>query len=197
MKNAYILFKDYKPNFENRLQSRLINPSKTELGIILRRYYPKYCSWHTKTIHYNLWKNSTDTVELFRNSKNKSKATFIQFDGIGFYPYISKEVLIDSFNYAKNYVEITDKQYRIILAWRKTVLKDNDSTWIKTGLDNFDVPIGDYGSAQIADLVDLYILNTLSRIVDPIQIELYHNDDTSTLAMVLSFHVRKKSYQSF
>ena len=31
MKDAYILFKDHKPNFENRLQSRLINPSKTEL----------------------------------------------------------------------------------------------------------------------------------------------------------------------
>ena len=30
-KDAYILFKDNKPNFENKLQSRLINPSKTEL----------------------------------------------------------------------------------------------------------------------------------------------------------------------
>ena len=34
MKDACILFKDHKPNFENELQSRLINPSKTELGII-------------------------------------------------------------------------------------------------------------------------------------------------------------------
>ena len=34
MKDAYILFKDHKPNFENKLQSRLINPSKTELGMI-------------------------------------------------------------------------------------------------------------------------------------------------------------------
>ena len=31
-KDAYILVKDHKPNFENKLQSRLINPSKTELG---------------------------------------------------------------------------------------------------------------------------------------------------------------------
>ena len=38
MKDAYILFKKtnkHKPNFENKLQSRLINSSKTELGIIL------------------------------------------------------------------------------------------------------------------------------------------------------------------
>ena len=32
MKCAYILFKDHKPHFENKLQSRL--NSKTELGII-------------------------------------------------------------------------------------------------------------------------------------------------------------------
>ena len=63
-----------------------------------------------------------------------------------------------------------------MLACRKTVLKNNDSTWIKAGLDNFDVPLGAYDSAQIADLVDLYILNTLSRLVDPIQIELYRFD---------------------
>ena len=36
--------------------------------------------------------------------------------------------------------------------------------------------MGGYNSAQIADLVSLYILNTLSRIVDPIQIGLYHDD---------------------
>ena len=34
MKDAHTLFKDHKPNFENKLQSRFNNPSKTELGII-------------------------------------------------------------------------------------------------------------------------------------------------------------------
>ena len=34
MKDPYILFKDHKPDFENELQSRLINLSKTDLGII-------------------------------------------------------------------------------------------------------------------------------------------------------------------
>ena len=46
---------------------------------------------------------------------------------------------------------------------------------MKTSLDNFDVPMGGYNSAQIADLVGLYISNTL-RITDPIQIVLYHDD---------------------
>ena len=167
MKVAYILFKS---NFENKLQSRLTNPSKTELGIISKNIIQNIVLNMQKTTNNNLWKNSTDTIVWLKNIKNKSKATFIQFDMIDFYPSISKEVLIDSIYYVKNYVEITDEQYQIILAWRKTVLANNDSTKIKTGLDNFDIPMGGYDSAQIADPVGLYILNTLSRTIDLIQI---------------------------
>ena len=34
MTDACILFKDHKPNFKNKLQFSLINPSKPDLGII-------------------------------------------------------------------------------------------------------------------------------------------------------------------
>ena len=37
--------------------------------------------------------------------------------------------------------------------------------------------MGGYDSAQVADLVGLYISNTLSRIEDPIQIGIYQDDD--------------------
>ena len=105
----------------------------------------------------NLWRNSYDTIEWFRKIKNKSKATFMQFDIIDFYPSITKNTLIDSINNARKYVDITKEQYEIILACRKTVLKNNGSTWVKSGSDNFDVPMGGYDSSQIADLVSLYI----------------------------------------
>ena len=36
--------------------------------------------------------------------------------------------------------------------------------------------MGGYDSAQIADLVGLYILDTLIRIISPVQIGLYHDD---------------------
>ena len=48
MKVAYILFKDHKPNFENKLQSRLINPSKTELGIISKILFEMLYLIHKK-----------------------------------------------------------------------------------------------------------------------------------------------------
>ena len=43
-------------------------------------------------------------------------------------------------------------------------------------MDNFDVPMGEYNSTQIADLVGLYILNSHYRIVGLIQIGLYSDD---------------------
>ena len=95
-----------------------------------------------KANYSNLWKNSYDTMEWSRKIKNKSKATFMQFDIIDFYLSITKNTLIDSINYARKYEEITEEQYDIILACRKTVLKNNRSTWVKSGSDNFDVPMG-------------------------------------------------------
>ena len=52
----------------------------------------------------------------------------MQFDIIDFYPSIIKNTLIDSFNSARKYVEIINEQYEIILACRKSVLKNNRST---------------------------------------------------------------------
>ena len=73
------------------------------------------------------------------------------------YISITEKVLIESINYARKYVEITEEQYEIMLSCRKTVLKNNGSMWVKRGSNNFDVPMGGYDSAQIADFVGLYI----------------------------------------
>ena len=117
--------------------------------------------------------NSFDTIDWFRKIKNKSKASFIQFDIIDFYPSISKKILIDSINYTREYIDITKEQYDIILACRKTVLENNGTTWIKSGPVNFDVPMGGYNSSQIADLMGLYILHVLNRIISSKQLGLY------------------------
>ena len=62
-KDAYILFKDHKPNFENKLQSRLINPSKTELGKVSKNIIQSIVSNVRKASYSNLWNNSNDTIE--------------------------------------------------------------------------------------------------------------------------------------
>ena len=148
------------------MQTRLINPSKTELGKISKNIIQNIVTNVREASHSNLWRNSFDTIEWFRGIKNKSKASFIQFDINDFYPSISKKILIDSINYAREYIDITKEQYDIILACRKTVLENNGTTWIKSGPLNFDVPMGGYDSSKISDLVGLYIFHVLNRIIN-------------------------------
>ena len=70
-KDAYILFKDHKPNFINKLQTRLINPSKTELGKISKNIIQNIVTNVREASHSNLWRNSFDTIEWFRKIKKQ------------------------------------------------------------------------------------------------------------------------------
>ena len=54
----------------------------------------------------------------------------------------------------------------ILLACKKSELIYNNTTWGKTTIGNFDVTIGSFDSAQIADLVGIYILDTLGRFLN-------------------------------
>ena len=54
----------------------------------------------------------------------------------------SSEIVTTSVNYVRKYVEITDEQYEIVPACRKTIRKNYRSTWVKTGSENVDVPMG-------------------------------------------------------
>ena len=129
-KDAYILFKDHKPNFINKLQTRLINPSKTELGKISKNIIQNIVTNVREANHSNLWRNSLDTIEWFRGIKKKTKVKLALYNltSLTFIRPYQKKILIDSINYAKEYIDITKEQYDIILACRKTVLENNGTT---------------------------------------------------------------------
>ena len=110
-----------------------------------------------KNSKYNLWKNSLDTINCFKNIKNKNRTMFIRFDIINFYPSLLKELLIDIINFAKKYTNITEDEVDIILACRRSVLINNNNMWVKNHMDNFDVTMGSFDSVQSADLVTVYI----------------------------------------
>ena len=59
---------------------------------------------------YILWQNSLDTIEWFKNIKHKNKTTLVQFDFMDFYPSVTKELLLQSFNLARNYKDITQEE---------------------------------------------------------------------------------------
>ena len=75
------------------------------------------------------------------------------------------KTLLKSINHAKNFLDITEEQIKIILTCRKSTLSDNKSTWIKNYTDNFDVLMDADDSAQIADLIGIYVFDTQDGVI--------------------------------
>ena len=94
---------------------------------------------------------------------NKNNCKFIKFDIIKFYPYITKNLFIESFNFAKEYVNIDDDTTNIIKHCKKSVLFGNDIMWTKKNGNLFGVTMGSYGGAKISKLVRLYLLHKLNK----------------------------------
>ena len=90
------------------------------------------------------------------------------------YPSITKELLLNSINNSRNFIAITDEQLEIIFNCIKPTFQYKNSTWIKSTTGNFDVPRGAYDCVWPGG--DIYILDNLSRIIDPKQIGLYRCD---------------------
>ena len=109
------------------------------------------------TSRYILWKKSIDSRNWFKNIKYKKTTTFIHFSIIDFHPSTTKKLSMNSINFTSNYTDITKRKLDNILASRKSVPINNDTTSVKTFTDNFDVTMGSFDSAQIADLVGIYI----------------------------------------
>lgn len=148
MKNAYLQFKYHKPNFDNNLQSGFFNNSKTETKF---NFFLKYIIKRIRNI--------------IQEISYKNKDIFIQFYLIEIYPSISKNLFLKRLNFAKQYVDVTDDEFGVILASRKRLLIKNTYTCYKSY--NVEVTMGAYDSAQISDLEGIYLLNIRSRIIDP------------------------------
>ena len=112
----------------------------------------------------NQWHNTSDVINCFKNIQNKNECTFVQFDIEEFYPSISKELLLKSLTYAEQYATIPERNKKLIINSRKSLLFANNEHWVKkTGDQNFDVTMGSFDGAELCELVGLYILHRLSE----------------------------------
>ena len=98
---AFITLKDHKINFRTSTPCRLLNPCKSELGKI------------SKLILANLF---------FSSITNKLHCAFIQLDIMEFYPSITETILDNPLSFAKQHVEISDKDLKIIKHYGKLLL---------------------------------------------------------------------------
>ena len=61
-RDAFITLKDHKPDFTSNPSCRLINPSKSEIGIISNRILDNINNEVIKATKLNLWKNTSNVI---------------------------------------------------------------------------------------------------------------------------------------
>ena len=83
---AFITLKDHKENFKNNQKCRLINTSKSEMGVVSKKYLKNIMSKLNCKLQYNQWRSTSIIIEWFKAIKNKAKCRFIKFNIAEFYP---------------------------------------------------------------------------------------------------------------
>ena len=101
--NAFITLKDQRENFRNNTKCRLINPTKSEVRPVTKKYLSSIISEVKEKTLVNQWRNTSTIIDWFKNLGNENKLKFIKFNIAEFYPSISEELLDKAINYAINY----------------------------------------------------------------------------------------------
>ena len=158
----------------NTTKCRLINPAKSELGKVSKKILTRVVTSLRNRGQLNQWKNSFSVIDWFQKLNNKNTLTFLLFDIVEFYPNITEALLKKALDYAKNYVDITQEEIKIILQTKKAFIFSDGKPWIKKGNKSFDVTMGSLDGAEVADLVGLYLLSQLSDL--RLNIGLYRDD---------------------
>ncbi len=162
-KDSFITLKDHKPNFPNNPTCRLINPSKSEIGIISKQILQRINSNIVKSTNINQWKNTDAVINWCSNMPGKSTLSFIRFDIVDFYPSISEKLLNEALIFASQYDEITENEKAIIMKAKQSLLFNRSTTWRKRTSDSlFDVTMGSFDGAETCELVGSYLLSQLA-----------------------------------
>ena len=189
---TFISVKDHKEGFPNSPSFRLINLSKSEIGKFSKHILDKINKSLLSNTKVNQWKNTSDAISWFKNN-NKKHSSFVNLDVENFYPSISEKRLIDAVNFGKSSAIITQQDLSIIMQSRETLLFQNSEPWVKKlGNENFDVPMGCYDGAELYKLVDSFILNKLTFIVNKSDIGLYRDDGLGIFYYVSKPEIERK-----
>ena len=81
---AFITLKDHKQNYQNQPQCRLINPAKSEIGVISQNILKKMNTSIREKSGLNQWINTENAIEWFEHIEDKKDKEFIQCDIVNF-----------------------------------------------------------------------------------------------------------------
>ena len=103
-RKAFVSLKDHKDNFNTNPKCRLINPAKSEIGLISKIILQNINKALRKIKKLNQWGNTASVISWFNNICNKQECKFMKFDIVDFYPSISENLLNKSLEFAKKSV---------------------------------------------------------------------------------------------
>ena len=115
-------------NFRQNSSCRLINQAKNELDKVSKLIIEKINEKLISELHFNQWKNTDSVLKLFIDISNKNDCSFIQLDIKGFYPSINEDILTNA-SQSKLHTTIDDKDLRVIMHCRKSLLLFGNVTW--------------------------------------------------------------------
>ena len=108
--------------------------------------------------------------------ESKQGSKFTKFDLVEFYLSVSKTLLQKAINFAQNFTKIDEDKVNLILHCRKSLLFDQNDTWIKQEGNLFDVTMGSFDGTEICELVGLLLLQKLKSLTKDVAIGLYRDD---------------------
>ena len=158
------MLKDHKRDFRTSTPCRLLTPFESKLGKISKLILERANKYLVDLFSLNQWKNSNMVINWFRSiKKKKSQCAFIQLDIMEFYPSVMETILDNALSFAKQYVEISDKDLQVIKHCIKLLLYHENEAWKKKNSHNcFDVMMGSYNGAEVCELAGSLILSTLA-----------------------------------
>ena len=132
-REAFLTLKDHKENFVNNKPTRLINPTKSEIGKISKKILESVRDVVKEKTNIMQWKNTVSVLQWFKTITEKQKYTFIQFDIVNFYPSITEKLLTAALDWATTFAPITEEQRKTIFHVRQNFLFNNSEPWVKKG----------------------------------------------------------------
>ena len=180
---AFISIKDHKQNFETDTKCRLINPAKSQIGILSRQILQEANRQLRSKLKLNQWQSTQDVLTWFKGIKSKSRRSFMQVDIKEYYPSISEKLLDDAIHFSNEQgIEIDPNEIVIIKNARKAFLFSENNgekiTWRKKMENgtNFDVTMGAPDGAEVCELVGLFLLSEIKEKFPTLEFGLYRDD---------------------
>ena len=171
-------FYNHKSDFPARVKNRLINPAKSNLGKASKTIIDKINASTRAATEARQWRSTQEVTSWFESISDKDKKTFIKFDIVEFYPTITEKTFNKSLDYAKQFTTITPSEEKILKNARESFICHGKELWAKKNGKNFDVTMGAFDGAEIAELVGLLLLKDVQNLLP--SAGLYRDDGLAT-----------------